>query len=564
VVSRASGPDTVRPVETCEPGRMALVLDRGRDAHARRAWSQAVALLSAADDAAPLEALDLERLAEAAYLVGRDKSSEEAWARAHREWARIGNVAHAARSAFWLAFILLNNGDVVRASGWVDRTRRLLDEAGADCVEQGYIRYLVALRAAFEGDPSNAHVTFTQAVEIGRRFDSSELMTLARVGQGRCLVYLGDVDAGMALLDEAMVALTATEMSPVAIGDLYCTVVDACHELFDLRRAREWTGALSRWCDEQPDLVMYRGQCTVHRAELMQFRGAWSDAMEEVDRACQHLTETPGQPMIGSAFYLRADLHRLRGEFAKAERQYRQASEHGRDPQPGLALLRLAQGQTEAAAATIRRVLDEVSDPAGRARVLAPYAEIMLAAQDVAAARMVIEELDSIARDLNAPYLRALAAQVAGTVEFAEGDARAALGPLRRAWAGWRDLEAPYDAARSRVMIALACRALGDEDSAQMELDAARTTLRRLEAAPDLARIEQIAGRPAASVPGGLSARELEVLILVARGGTNRGIAAELVISDRTVASHVSHIFTKLGVSNRSAATAYAYDHGLV
>lgn len=540
---------------------MAGEFERGRAAFERQDWGEAFRLLSVADVKQPLGLDDAERLAVAAYLVGRGEESTEAWTRAHLDCVRLGDVARAARCAFWLAFGLLNRGDLARGGGWVDRAQRLLDDASLECVEQGYLRYPVALRAIFQGDGETAHTAFTEALEIGSRFDDAELVTLARVGVGRCLIYMGEVAAGLALLDEAMVAVTAREVSPVAVGDVYCTVIEACQELFDLQRVHEWTAALSHWCESQPDLVLYRGQCLVHRAEIMLLRGAWPDAMEEAVRACEWLADDDA---VGAAFYQRAELHRVRGEFDLAEEAYRRANELGREPQPGLALLRMGQDQLAAADAAIRRVFDEAQGSASRVAVLGAYVEIVLAGGDVAAAGAAANELSTIAEEMTAVFVSALAAQCSGAVQLAEGDARGSLGMLRQAWIGWRGLDAPYEAARVRVLIGLACRAVGDDDGAEMELDAARSAFQQLDAIPELARVEALSGRVPVPVAGGLTAREVEVLTLVATGRTNRAIADDLFISEKTVARHVSNIFVKLGLSSRSAATAYAYEHDLV
>jgi len=543
---------------------VADALARGREASGRRAWGEAYAHLSAADREAPLDLDDLERLAVAAYLAGRAAESADLWARAYQQCAHAGDPARAARCAFWLAFELLNARELARGGGWVDRAQRLLDEGPSDCVERGYLRYCVALRAVFGGDAATARTAFAQAAAIGARFRDPQLAALARAGEGRCLISLGEPAAGIALLDEAMVAVTAREVSPTAVGDLYCTVIEGCQEVFDVRRAREWTAALSHWCAAQPELVLYRGQCLVHRAELMLSRGAWPDALGEVRRAIDRLARPTAQPAIGAAYYVQAELARLRGLFPEAETAYRQADRWGHPPQPGLALLRLAQGRVAAASAAIRRVLAEAEDAVARARVLAAGTEIVLAAGDVAAARAAAEELARVAAAWDAPLLRAQAAHATGAVLLAEGDARAAVAALRRAWSGWRELEAPYDAARARVLLGLACRALGDEDGAALELDAARAVFEHLGAAPDRAHAEQLARNAPRPAPGGLTARELEVLALVARGRTNRAVAAELVISEKTVATHVGSILSKLGLPSRSAATAFAHQHHLV
>lgn len=537
-------------------------IERGRDAFDRQAWGRAYEHLSAAARDEQLEVADLERLAAAAYLAGYGEESSDVWAKASSECARIGDVARAARCAFWLAFALLNGGELARGGGWIDRAQRLLDQRHLDCVEQGYLRYGAALRAVFSGDVDAALTGFHSAAGMGERFQDAELTTLARIGEGRCLIYSGDVAGGMALLDEAMVAVGANEVSAIATGDAYCTVIEGCHELFDVARAREWTAALSRWCEAQPELVLYRGQCLVHRAEILQLRGAWDEAIEELELAIARLAEPASPRILGAAAYVRAEIHRLRGEFAPAEDAYRQAAEHGREPQPGLALLRLAQGRTDVAGAAIRRAEQEADDLLTRARVLGPYIEIVLAAGDVDAAQPAAGALEAIAAELRQPYVDAVAAHANGMTLLAAGDCRSALAALRTAWIGWHRLEAPHEAARSRVQIALACRALGDHDSATMELDAARAAFEALGAIPDAAAVTALAG-DADQRPGGLTPRELEVLALVARGSTNRQIADLLVISEKTVASHVGHIFTKLNLTSRSAATAYAYEHGL-
>ncbi len=539
-------------------------LDRARALFAQQAWGEACAQLSAADREAALAPEDLERLAIAAHLVGRDAESTDAWTRAHHAFLAQGAAPGAARCAVWLGFTSLIQGESAKSGGWLARGQRLLDDGGLDCVERGYLLMLQGLRRMWEGDNTTIHATFDQAARLGERFGDAQLMAFGRVGVGEALIRAGRTAEGLALFDEVMVAVTSGEVAAVGVGIIYCAVIEQCQEIFDLRRAKEWTKSLGQWTASQADLVPYRGQCLVHRAEIMQLEGAWSEAMREARLACERLAQTIGRPWVGGALYLQAELHRLRGEFGQAEEAYREASQSGRDSQPGLARLRLAQGKTEAAAAAIRRLLDEAGDEAARSKLLAAYVEIMLAASDVAAARAGADELARIAERLEAPLLRAMAAHATGATLLAERDGRAALAALRKAWAAWQEIEAPYEAARVRVLIALACRALGDDDTAEMELDAARWVFRQLGAAPDVARVEALSRAGAAPTPAGLTAREIEVLRLVTEGRTNREIAKALRLSDHTVRRHLQNIFNKIGVSSRAAATAFAFQRDLV
>jgi DNA-binding NarL/FixJ family response regulator len=538
--------------------------EQGRESFGRQAWEETYARLSAADRAGTLEPEDLERLAIAAHLLGRDDESADLCARAHQEFLSRGNPRRAARCAFWVALPLLFKGELARAGGWISRGQRLLDEVRDDCVERGYLLFPIALRSVFAGENAAACATFAEAASIGEHFGDRDLVTIARQGQGRALIRLGDTARGVALLDEVMVAVTAGDVSPVHVGDIYCSVVEACQEIFDLRRAQEWTAAMTRWCDSQIDRIPYRGQCLVRRAELLQLHGAWLEALQEAEQACEWLSRPPPQRAVGAAFYQQAELHRLRGEFDRAEQEYRQASQWGREPQPGLAQLRLAQGRIDAARTSICRAMDEARDRRARSWTLAAAVEILLAAGDVPAARGAADELSRMAADLDAPFLHAISAQAAGAVLLDEAQPRAALTLLREAGKAWGELEAPYEAARARALVGLACRALGDEDAAVMELDAARRALQQLGAAPDVARLDRLSRTGASKAAGGLTAREVQVLRLVAAGKSNRAIAGELLISERTVARHVSNIFTKLGLSSRAAATAYAYRHDLV
>ncbi|MGA9716220.1 MAG: LuxR C-terminal-related transcriptional regulator [Aeromicrobium sp.] len=502
----------------------------------------------------------------AGYLLGRDAAATTQFELAFDSYLRDGRTARAVRCGFWLGIILLQRGEHARGGSWLVRCKRALDEHAVECVEQGYLLVPDGLQTLGAGDAAAAYATFDEVCGCADRFGDPDLIALGRLGSGQALIAMGEVQQGVSLLDEAMLAVTTADVSPIATGIVYCALIIACRQVFDVRRAQEWTETLSRWCENQQDLAPYRGQCLVHRSEILQVRGEWTEALEEAQQACGHLASRPSDPALGMARYQQGELLRLRGQFAQAEECYRQASEWGHPVQPGLALLRLAQGRVDAATAAIRRVTDEAADDkVTRSRVLAAFVEISLAAEDLDGAKAGADELEVLASALDAPYLAALASYARGSVLLAEGDARAACRALRSAESGWRKLDAPYEAARTHALMSRACRRLTDHDTADLELEAARRIFKKLDAAPALSRVESLdRGRGPGSAPGGLTPREVEVLTLVATGATNREVAAKLVISERTVARHLSNTFVKLDVSSRAAATAYAYQHHIV
>jgi len=539
------------------------VLEQARASFAERLWGDARAKFETADATESLDLDDLEKLALASYLTGHDAESTRAWTRAHHEAIRRGDPRRAARNAFLVGSGLIFRGETAPAMGWFARGGRLLEGCG-ECAEHVWLQTWNAFAQMWRGDPERAETAFAVSVTRGQRFNDTDLVVMSRLGQGMCLIVQGQRQAGLALLDEVMVAVSSGEVSTVYAGIAYCTVIAGCAELFDLQRARQWTAALTRWCDSQPDLVPYRGNCLVHRCELLHLEGAWTDAMEAARQACDHLSGPVRWDTLGSAYYQLGELQRLRGLFAEAEDNYRKASAAGRRPEPGLALLRLAQGRIDVATGVLRRALEETSDPSARSRLLPAGVEIMIASGDVASARAGADELGQIAALLDAPYLRALAASAAGAVLLAEGQPRSALRSLRAAGSAWRDLEAPYETARVQVLIGLSCAALGDPDTSVMELDEARRVFKQLGARPDVERLDAITRQPYGQGAMGLTAREVEVLRLVASGKTNRAIATELSLSEKTVARHVHNCLTKLAVPPRAAATAYAYENGLI
>lgn len=538
-------------------------VERGRSAYARRAWSEAYASFSSADAADALAAEDLESLAVAAYMLGRVEEFLAILERAQQAYVAVGASRSAVRAAVQLGVNLAMLGDVARAGGWFGRAQRLAELEEGDGLERGWVLLPHALRHEAAGEYALVAERAGEAAALGERFGDRDLFALGAHVQGIALIRLGRLDEGFRLLDEAMLAATRGELSPMVTGIVYCGAIAGCEEAYELRRAQEWTAALAGWWEGQPDLVAFTGRCLSHRAEIFQLHGAWPEALAEARRARERCERVMNLRAAGHAAYQQAEVLRRQGDFAAADAAYRDANACGRQPQPGLALLRLAEGDAQTAAASLRRALTESVAPLERSRLLPAYAEVLVALGDHGEARRACRELSEICSEFPSPMLDAIAACIQGSVELAAGDAESALVSLRRALQGWQELGAPYEAARARLLVAMACRALGDEDAAQLELEAVRAVFEDLAARPDLRRVEALL-RGDGKDAHGLSGRELEVLRLVATGRTNREIAATLVLSEHTVARHVQNIFRKLRVSSRSAATAFAFEHGLV
>ncbi|MDQ0731445.1 helix-turn-helix transcriptional regulator [Arthrobacter sp. B1I2] len=536
-------------------------LDQGRSAFHEHRWTEAFESFRDADQRGGLPAADLERLATAEILTGNASSGLESLTRAHEEYLVIGDIPAAARCAAWMAMHLTHLGEGARAGGWLARGQRLVNELAEPDPVQGFLLIPECLGKLYGGDPQGALRLFSQAADIGQRFQDRDLSALALLGTGQATLELGRAEEGLRIFDEVMVAVTAGELSAVPSGIVYCAVIGNCHVAFDLERALQWTAALDRWCRDRPDMVPFSGQCQAHRAELFRLHGAWAEALEAAAVAQERSGRGDPQALYGG-HYQQGEVQRLMGKLDLAEASFLQAARSGYEPQPGLALVSLARGDPKQAQTMIRRAAG-LADTATRRHLLPALVDIELAVPDLPAARQGAEELARFARQCPMPMVRAVANQANGAVRLAEGDPGDAAQALRQAWHLWLGLGVPYEAARCRVLIGRACRDLGDQTSARMEFEAAHAEFLELGAAPAAAWAASLMRNDDAGAPGPLTAREAEVLKLVASGQGNRAIAATLFLSEKTVARHISNIFLKLGLSSRAAATRYAFEHGL-
>lgn len=536
-------------------------LATAREAYERKEWVEAYRALSDLDSAG-LQAEDFTALATTAYLLGRHNDCVQALQRAFQAHVEAGDDAAAARSALWLALVLTMGGERAVGGGWAARASRLLDGLKGDLVEHGYVAVHRTMSSVVTRDYAAAFEQAEVVTDYGRRYRDPDLLAHGLNVQGRLMTHAGQVQEGLRLMDESLVGVIAGDVSPIVSGIVYCTTIEACVLVSDFGRMVEWTRALTSWCAAQPGLVAFTGQCAVHRGQLMRLRGAFDEAVEELERAAERYALAGGGPAVGLAHEERGDVLRVLGDLRGAAQAYEQALEYGCRAQPGQALLCAARGDRRGAVSMIGPVLDEVGDPIERSRLLPAAVEILLAAGDHAAASTLVDELGDIATTFGCPALRAAHAQAAAALWLAGDDPRRAVATIRPAVDTWTELGARYEVARCRILLGEALRSLGDDRSATHELTAARDLFAEVGALP----AEQDARRRLGEhrAPGGLTGREIEVLRLVAEGKSNAEVAAELVVAEKTVARHLSNIFTKLGVGSRTAAAAFAFDHGLV
>ena len=481
-------------------------LEAGRDAIARHAWREGYDLLREAEKSEALGADDLERLAEAAWWTGRLDDCITARERAHALFLETGEPRSAARVAIQVANDYFAKRAHATGAGWFNRAQRLL-EAEGDCAEQGWLFFMQGMSATQMGDYDSAIAAARGMNDVGTRYGNLDLQAFALMLEGSARVAKGDVDAGLALLDEATVAAVSGEIGPYASGIIYCVSITATAKLADYQRAGEWTEASRRWCERQ-SISGFPGVCRVHRAEIMRLRGSWAEAESEARRATTELANF-NLEYAGEGFYEIGEIRLRMGDLEEARDAFRQAHELGRDPQPGLAVLQLAEGNAALAVTSIKRSLDDPAlDRLRRCRLLSPLVSMAIAAGDLDTARDAAAQTAEIAEDYGSSVLKACALLAAGEVKLAEGDAGAAIRSIQDSWRLWNSADLPYEAARARMVLGVALRATGDEDGARLELQAARAGFEKLGAVLDLRRAMDLLGEavgkglPKASMPG--------------------------------------------------------------
>ena len=475
-------------------------LEAGREAARRHAWRDAYEFLRRADEEGNLTAEDLQNLAEAAWWTGRLEEAIALRERSYAAYAEAGEPKRAALIAVLLSGDHLNKGAMSVSRGWLARAERLLADE-VEGVEHGYLALARGSGAVMMGELETAGDAFGRAHELAARFGDRNLEAMALVFKGTVLVMTGDVTEGLALLDEATASAVSGELEPLATGMVYCVTIHSCQALGDCGRASEWTEAANRWCDRL-DLSGFPGACRVHRAEIMRLQGNWDKAEEQAMQACAELGGYH-HGVTAAGFYEIGEIRRRRGDFAAAEDAYRKAIDLGHGAQPGLALLRLAQGKLDAAAAAIKRELAEPLDPLARARRLPAQVEIALAAGELRRAREAAEELGSIADahrvdGRRTPALEGAVRLTWGQIRLAERDWEGAESALRIARETWSRIGAPYETAQARMLLGLAYRGERDEDGAKDEIAAAKATFERLGAVLDLQRAAELLGETAA------------------------------------------------------------------
>lgn len=470
--------------------------DTSRHSAADDRWRQAYAAFSEADEVT-LGAGELEAFADTAWWTCHADQAIELRQRAFHRYLAEEEPRDAARLALSLSWDHSARGAYAVSRGWVGRAERLL-ASFPDAPERALLALTQAMTELDVGDVGPGIPHLEEALRLAEVHGDRDVQAMARVVKGRLLVHQGSVDEGLALLDESSTAALSGELGPLVSGLVYCYTIASCQDVGDYHRAVEWTQAANRWCDGV-DVTGFPGACRVHKAQVMRLHGNWTAAVEQAQAACTELHEF-NNVITAAGHYEVGEVRRRRGEFAAALESYREADAYGQDPQPGLSLLRLAEGRVEAALAAIHRSLEATDRPLDRVRLLPALVEVAVAAGNADAAREALAELDRIVgeyriADRPAPAFEAAAHLARGQLALAEGRVPEATRSLRQAREGWQVIGAPYETAQARLLLGLAYRRSGDEDGAMGEFEAALAVFERLGARVDAERAKELLGR---------------------------------------------------------------------
>lgn len=541
------GPPTVDDV----PAEEHALLEAGRAAAARLDWAGAHRDLTRAADHQALRADDLLLLSDAAWWLGRMAETMALSERVHRLYVEEGRLDRAALCALTTGELWLISGEVPVGLGWIARARRLLAELPEGEVH-GYLVFADGQLALETGDDAAVSAATRRLADLARRQASPTLEALGLLLAGTQAVRAGRTTEGFALLDEAMLPVLAGQVEDGFAGNLYCQVMGLCAEVGDVRRMRTWLRTTEKWCARFSDAVMFVGICRMHRVQLLVLDAAWDEAAREAGLVQRELAEMNAMA-VAEAHYQLGELHRRRGVLDDAAREYDAARALGHAAQPGAALLRLAEGRPEDAWSAIAGAL-EAGPPPSRWRCLGPAVEIALAGRRLTAATALADELTAVAERTPGSLFRAAAPAARGRIDLADGRPAAAVVALREAVRTYTDLGVPHEAAQVQALLAEACAAAGVPTDAEAAASAAAEARRRLGLLPS----------PHRTTSGTLTAREREVLRLVADGASNHDVAEQLTLSDKTVGRHLANVYAKLGVTSRTAAVARAREQRLI
>lgn len=489
-------------------GNTATAVEAGRKALERHAWAEALTQLKQADAARELDAEGLEMLADAAWWMAEPAVSVAARERAYAGFVAAGDKHRATRAALRLALESANRNAMSTAQAWFVRAQKLV-EGDEDSAAFGHVLFVRVLMGQRPTDVDEAVALGKRIAGLGERHGDADLQAFGAMAQGFALMSGGDVKGGFAHFDAATLAAAAGELSVWPTGWVYCSTITACLELADYRRASEWTEATTRWCEQQ-SVTGFPGVCRVHRAEIVALRGAWAQAEQEARQACEELERYQIRLTAAEGFYQLGEIRMHMGDLPAAKEQFRRAHELGKAPEPGMSLVRLAEGDAEGAGLSLHRALANAGEKPARARLLPAEIEVALTLGDRERARVASAELDAIAKTFGTPAMEAIAGLARGSLQLADGDADAADATLRSTLRMWVELDVPYEIARTRVLLAEVYRAQGDPTAATLELQSALAAFERLGARRDARRVTQLLGGEASVAPADASAGTVE------------------------------------------------------